>query len=194
MNKINKAVEIGAGDIESSELLMYNNKFNEIHLFEPNFLLNKSLKEIKNENIVVWEAAVSNYEGQGKFFNLGYTSYLEGAESFIKTSCEDDAEKFWNNLSTIVDIVSIKNIDKGDIDFLVLTCQGSELDILSGLVSRPVIINTKYYIHNPIQSEYYNKITLWMQNNGYRGVLKDKNEMSTYFNIDFIYNHEKIWN
>ena len=188
MNQIfNYAVEIGAGDSSTSILLKSN--FDKILLIEPNKLLFNDLNNFINQNNLEIETkniAISNLNNEQNLFNFGYCSFLEGKPSFLKLSCEDGAEEYWKPRISKCECRNFSNIDNGNIDYLVLTANGSELDVLENIISRPQIIKTKYYCHNQQHWLYYNQISFWMQVNNYKPNILYTNTYQTFFEIDFI--------
>ena len=185
---IRRAVEIGAGDSYSSELISYGTHVERVELWEPNAILARDLLNKAGGNVITHCAAISisDFAGKANLYSLGYSSYLQGAPSFIALSVEEgSAECFWAPLVQKVYVYSIIEIDYGDIDLLVLTCHGSELSILSHMVSRPVCIRTKYYCHNQAHWRYYNEITSWMNINGYKHRVLDTNQHGTFFHIEW---------
>jgi hypothetical protein len=179
-----KAIEIGAGDSYSSELLKISHLFDEVELVEPNESFCYDLLKHQKPNITILNRAVSNYAGWGRLIYAGYCSYLSEASSFLKLSCEENSEKFFHTqLITVFDSKSIKNCD-----YLVLTCHGSEFNILTNLEIRPKIITTKFYCHNQSHWNYYNQIINWMNKNGYVGQLRETNQYKTYFDLIFTKN------
>lgn len=183
-------MEIGAGDRYSSELLGRFAEFDEIRLIEPNKILYHDLATAPNphDNIITANFAISYLNVDQYLFNFGYCSFLAAASSFLTNSCEDDAYKFWEPLRSTVKCERMDKIDNGEIDYLVLTCHGSETFVLDYMISRPKIIRTKYYCHNAEHWEYYNNITAWMGKNGYTGHLLERNQHGTFMHIEFVKN------
>lgn len=190
MNQIfNYAVEVGAGDASSSFLLKNYNKFNKILLIEPNGLFLKDLDNYILKNGIkadLKNIAISNVNEENLFFNFAYASFLKDKPSFLKLSCEDNAQDYWLPLASNCKCVSFDLIDDGQIDYLVLTSNGSEFDVLSKMISRPKVIKTKYYCHNSKHWLYYNSVTEWMRKNNYNYNIVNTNQHNTYFEIDFI--------
>lgn len=188
MKKWLNGVEIGAGDSKSSLLLRKYNDFEFVLLYEPNNELFSDLNEnLPNSNRVsAYKMAVGEGPMQNELFNFGYCSYLKGSFSFIKTSCEEDSEEYWKPLISKCQTVNIRQIDPGNIDYLVLTNNGSELDVLVSMLSRPIIIETKFYMHNQEQVNYYNLLSNWMAENNYRGQILDKSQYNTYYHVKFV--------
>jgi len=172
-----KAIEIGAGDSYSSELLKISHLFDEIELYEPNLIFYSDLAKKQTNKIKTHHNAISNFNGLSQLYNLGYCSYLENTKSFVKLSCEDNAKDFfYKNPVQVLDSRFIK-----DCNYLVLTCHGSEFNVLTNLEIRPKIITTKFYCHNQNHWNYYNQIIDWMNKNGYIGQLRETNQYKTYF-------------
>jgi hypothetical protein len=186
-HKFNYAVEIGAGDSSSSILLKSSS--DKILLIEPNKLLFDDLNNyiIHNQlDIGIKNIAISELNHEQNLFNFGYCSFLEGKPSFLKLSCEDGAEQYWKPRISKCECINFNNIDNGNIDYLVLTANGSELEVLKNIISRPQIIKTKYYCHNQQHWLYYNQISDWMQVNNYKPNILRSNTYQTFFEIDFI--------
>ncbi len=186
---IKRAVEIGAGDSYSSDLLSYSSHVARVDLYEPNAVLLEDLTRgaAGLDNVNVYGLAISDQSYEGSLYTLGYASYLSGALSFMRLSVEDGGDvSFWSALKQRVSVVDIRSVDHGDVDLLVLTCQGSELGILNVLRSRPVEIRVKYYCHNGKHWDYYNRITDWMAREGYQGKVLDRNEHGTFFSLSWI--------
>lgn len=190
MKKYKLGVEIGCGDRYSSELVGRFAEFEQIKLIEPNKILYHDIATAPNphDNIVTANFAISELDGEDKFYGFGYCSFLHNASSFLNLSCEDDAFKYWAPLSYFVKCQKMSSIDKGDIDYLILTCQGSEMFVLEDMISRPQIIRTKYYCHNAKHWQHSNQITAWMMKNGYTGRLIETNLHNTFMHIEFTKN------
>lgn len=194
LKSITRLVEIGAGDSWSSQgiaLLKELSSTCRVDLFEPNSIfcadLAESLEGLSktNPNVNVYGLALSDLSYEGNLYYLGYASYLAGAQSFIRQSIEDEGEQFWRPLVRMVNVVDVRVYDHGDIDYLVLTANGVELDILNALRSRPKIIRTKFYCHNIKHWEYTNEIIRWMGINSYQGVTLESSPHHTFFHIEW---------
>ena len=181
------AFEIGAGDSSSCILGRLSNQIENIFLFEPNPILRADLIKTYNNtsNIIISGNAIGPEDKVEDFYNFGYASFLKGADSFVKLSYDYDAEFYLKQLISKVIVVTIDKIDNGNIDLLLINCNGSEMFVLDKLVSRPLIINTKYYVHNAKQWNHYNKITAWMEKNKYKIKEYTTNELGIYFDINF---------
>lgn len=194
LKSITRLVEIGAGDSWSSQgvaLLRDLSPTCRVDLFEPNSILCADLAESLeglskiNPNVNVYGLALSDLSYEGNLYHLGYASYLAGAQSFIRQSIEDEGEQFWHPLVRPVKVVDVRVYDHGDIDYLVLDCGGSELDILNVLRSRPKIIRTKFRCHNARHWEYTNEIIRWMGINLYQGSTLESSPYQTFFHIEW---------
>lgn len=192
LNNILIAAEIGCGDLRSSEFKKYS--FEKVYLFEPNILFYQDIvnKIIDDNRITTFNCAVSNKDYIGKFYNYGYTSFLKGSSSFVNLWSWDalgknppsDPEVFYKDLITNVVVLDSARLDK-NIDFLILTNNGCEYNVLQNLQNRPKYIKVKYYLHTIKQMQYFNTITQWMLNNRYSGYVLDKNTYNTYNDILF---------
>ena len=191
--KYGLGVEIGAGDRYSSELLNRAEEFEAVQLIEPNAILYHDIASAdKAENVSVGNFAIAENKrklylpgDKRSFYNFGYCSFLEGADSFLKLSCEDESFVCWQPLKSLVRWEPMSKIDTGNIDYLILTCHGSEMFVLEDMISRPQIIRTKYYCHNAKHWEYYGQISKWMGTNGYIGTLLETNQHHTFMHIEF---------
>lgn len=185
MTRFRHLVEIGAGDRWSSEGLAWALKGDAelVTLYEPNTILCADLKRAAEGlgNVVVHEAAVTS--AFRDLYHMGYASYLRGAPSFLSTSVEEGGEKWWEPLAREVTCVKVDRIDHGTIDALVLTCSGSEMDVLTHLVSRPRSIWTKAYLHNAKHGEYWSGVYAWLKGERYRGRLLQGNQHGTFQSV-----------
>ncbi len=98
---------------------------------------------------------------------------------------EGSAESFWAPLLQDVVVYDMNKVDDGTIDLLVLTCNGSEMNVLSRMRSRPVRMVTRYYCHNERHWEYYNRIGAWMAMNGYTHRVRESNQHGTFFHVEW---------
>lgn len=190
LKSIKRFVEIGAGDSWSSQGIALFKDLSptcRVDLFEPNIILSTDLAEVAEpySNINVYGLALSDISYKGNLYYLGYASYLAGAASFIRHSIEDEGEQFWHPLVRPTNVVDVRTYDHGDIDYLVLTTNGVELDILNVLRSRPKIIRTKFYCHNVLHWIRTNQIIEWMGKNGYQGRTLETSPYHTFFHIEW---------
>src|SRR5688500_801421 len=93
------AVEIGAGDRYSSQLLELVKHIDHIQLIEPNMTLACDLGDAVRErgltNVLVRGGVVGAARGSAELIHMGYASYVRGAPSFLRLGCEDDCEEYW---------------------------------------------------------------------------------------------------
>lgn len=176
------AVEIGAGDRYSSQLLALPGieAVPRVELYEPHELLCQDLTNATRRNhIVSINVAIGPLACTQPLIHLGYASYLAGLPSFLKTSCEEEAEKHWESLTRAVRVMSMESIDDGTIDYLVLTNNGGEMGCLLTMRSRPLVIRTRHLVHNAAQGEQLNLVVRWMMDHAYGGTLVETNEHRT---------------
>ena len=192
--KLSKGVEIGAGDYAASFLLKNRDVFDQIELYEPNPVLFEDLRsKIGNfDRVNLFDFAVSNYSSDGDiFFNVGRSSFLKGAESFLNLTHKESPdegtlpEEYLIGLSTSVKVKNIKEIDN-EIDFLSLTCNGCEFNILSAMQSRPKMVRVCAYVHNQHHRQYYSKISQWMSSNDYILNGHNSNKLGTFSELFFV--------
>ncbi len=181
---IRHAVEIGAGDSFSSQVLPLASHVERIQLVEPNMILAEKLSAAANTwkgRVTVHGCAVGATAGRVPLVHMGYASYLLGAPSFLATSIEPDGESYWSPLTAPVTVTTMDQIDDGTIDYLVLTSNGSELDCLAAMRSRPYIIRTKFYLHNAKQGVVAQQVVTWLREHGYwDGRVVESNQHGTY--------------
>lgn len=187
-----RAVEIGSGDRYSSQLLNSPEVLRiaaRVDLYEPNVLLYEDLEiyTAQMDYVFIHNKAVSDLSYEGTLYTFGYASYLAGSPAFLPLSVEPNSDAtHWAALRQPASIVDIKTVEAiGEIDLLVLTCNGSELDILNQMKSRPKMIYTKYYCHNTKHWDYYNQVTTWIRTHGYEPLVLDRNQHATYFFIQW---------
>lgn len=178
-------VEIGAGDSHSSQGLRLAGQAELVTLYEPNAILRADLMRAAEGrvNVVVREEAIRNEAGTGTLYHLGYGSFLYGAPAFLATSIEPDYHQWLAPLARQVPCQTMRNVDPGDIDLLIVTTGGGEYDILKRLVSRPATIETAHYCHSPVQWADTNRTIGWLERAGYRGEVVARNTHSTFHRI-----------
>lgn len=181
-------VEIGAGDSWVSQGGPFHVYAERVSLYEPNPLLYADLKRAAEgvSNIRTYPCAVSSRSGSRLFYHFGYASFLEGARSFLALAEPEGVDPvFWKPLARPVEVVSMAEIDTGDIDFLVLTPNGCELEILPQMKSRPQVIRFKIYMHNATQVVHAQEICSVLESLGYtRLVSLETNEFNTYYHME----------
>ncbi len=180
MTRYRHVVEVGAGDSHSTEGLRWSTHADLVTLYEPNPVLYADLARAAAgfSNVHVSDFAVTS-----EFLPLycfGYASYLKGRPSFLATSIEQNGETWWEPLAREVSCQKVDRMDFGTIDGLILTTNGSEMDILPRLVSRPRTIWTKHYLHNARQWEEAHKVFDWMARHRYTGKTLASNQHSTF--------------
>lgn len=187
MKKYNLGVEIGCGDRYSSELINRGEEFCSIKLIEPNPILYRDIASAPNpyENISVGNFAITKECREEDMYLFGYCTFMESANSFLQLSIEENGLRNWALLKKKVRCFAMDFLDKGGIDYLILTNNGCELDVLNFMVSRPEIIRTKYYCHNQKHWQYYNQVTAWMDKNGYIGRVTEMSQYGTFLNLQF---------
>lgn len=175
------AVEIGAGDSYSSELLKISNSFDTVILIEPNPLLFCDLAKeaLKHPNVTVHNFAISDRTRVEDFYVMGYTSCLKGAEDLFRNFSKTKRENILGHFAVKTSVIGMADFDKGDLDYLVLTCNGSELSALEAMTSRPKGIAIRCRFLSPQNVEYFRKIAFWMKRNGYRAKEISSNSLRT---------------
>lgn len=186
---IKHAVEVGAGDAQSSRLLPYA-FIERVTLIEPNTILATSLAEAAQvyRNVLVYPVAAGREQGQADLIHMGYGSFIKGAPAFLPLGCEPNCEDFWAPLTKSVPVMTLAEVEqeRGPIDLLVLTANGYELLVVAGMTSRPICIRTAFYIHNERQGTWAHQLMRWLDGNGYRAhQLLERNEHGTYQYIDY---------
>lgn len=178
-------MEIGAGDAASSDGLKWGGKAGIVTLYEPHLTLFADLCQAAAGmfNVHVHNAAVTSEFLD--LYHIGYASYLRGRPSFLATSIEPDGEKWWEPLAREVTCQKVDRVDWGTVDYLILTTNGSEMDILPRLISRPKRIDTKHMCHNARHWEEFNKVHVWMTHRGYVGRRLSVNQHNTLTHISW---------
>lgn len=186
-----KIYEIGAGDQWSSQVINFlkhqPQASIEAWLYEPNPVLYTDLLRSAGQvrNLHMMHTAVHTHDKGDWCYNLGYASFMKGARSFISLSYEENAEEYLKSLRTFVPTITMQQIDPGNIDVLVLTNNGGELDVLSGMSSRPEFIYTKHYVHNEKQTRYYAELGGWLKGNRYVSRTLEMNKYCTFVHLEW---------
>ena len=184
-NKIyNHIVEIGSGDEFSSEAIKLYDLANKITIFEPNKILFNSISNFakKYNNIEVNEIAISSSE---YLYNLGYASFMEGTDSFIATAIEGNGFQYLQTVRTKVKSKNIFEVDKGDIDYLILNITGGEIEILKKIISKPKVIITKSYCHTENQLKNFEFLMQLLLKSEYKPTLINGNQTRTFFHLQW---------
>jgi len=179
-------VEIGAGDSYSSEGLRWATHADKVSLYEPNLVLWADLRSAAAGflNVEVHQCAIS--AARAPLVHLGYASYLLGKPSFFRLGIEENGQAALNPeqwvlpLARPVSVLPITEVDDGSWDLLYLTCNGSEMDILPGMKSRPARIYTKHYCHNEAQWREFGAVQQWMTSAGYQPQVLERNTHGTF--------------
>lgn len=187
-------LEIGAGDMGSSLGLCWHNRADKITLYEPNVILYHSLSDATSGllNVKVFNQAVSDVNEEHLLVYLGYASYLLGTASFVKLSIDEEGEKWLIPLTRVVKTVSIRDIDLGDVEVLILTSNGCDFSILTSMISRPRIVFTKHYVHNRVQADEATKVCNWLVRHGYRSYIIDSNQYETFLSIKWVKEMDRV--
>jgi FkbM family methyltransferase len=136
-------------------------------LFEPNpdtFFKNRECLK-GHSNYKIYNCAVGSETKPIRFFLAEGSSFVEGIKS-PEVNHRPDCELFLPHIDVMM--VDMASIDPGDINVLLLDCEGSEFNILKNMRSRPEMIYVEMeskgvgYI-NP----FFNEIIEWMSSNGY---------------------------
>lgn len=190
---INNIIEIGAGDYSSCYSVRFLRNRIPITLFEPNILLYNDLVDKMPADVNIYNKAISTHSNGDLFYNYGYAGWIKGAKCFANTHMNHDGKiedyEIWlKPLATTVPTLAaneLSNIITLN-TYLSINCNGAELWILESLKALPKIIRVCYYCHNSFQWSLANNITNWLTKNKYNGFIINKNEQSTYFEIEFV--------
>jgi FkbM family methyltransferase len=138
--------DVGAND--GSSCLHLQNENSKIFAFEPTpYLLNKYLYQYQNENYVVIDKAVSNFNGKAIFKIAGQHDW--GCSSLNTFS--DNLSETWKGRTDFlvteeieVDVITLEKFiidnDINTIDWLHIDTQGSDLNVLKGLKDKISIV------------------------------------------------------
>ena len=100
---------------------------------------------------------------------------------------EHDLEKI------LIQIKSIKDIDTGDIDILLLDTEGGEFDIIKNLISRPQQISIEMYSFGvKYKNPHFDEIIQWMSENNYEIINNVWNPQGQPVGEDYIFNLKNI--
>jgi FkbM family methyltransferase len=138
--------DVGAND--GSSCLHLQNENSKIFAFEPTpYLLNKYLYQYQNENYVVIDKAVSNFNGKAIFKIAGQHDW--GCSSL--NTFNDNLSETWKGRTDFVvteeievDVITLEKFiidnDINTIDWLHIDTQGSDLNVLKGLKDKISIV------------------------------------------------------
>jgi FkbM family methyltransferase len=170
-----KIYEIGVGEpnvcrTTGYQLGDFRNTEHQCVLFEPNpGTFFKNLEILSNEkNYKIYNCAVGNKTTPIRFYLAGDSSFVEGTESPEKNH-KPNCESFLNFVDVMM--VDMASIDPGDINILLLDCEGSEYNVLVNMKSRP----SKIYVEMEskgigYRNPYFTEIMNWMTINGYQHI------------------------
>lgn len=151
-------LDCGSRDGNESQYFLKEFPAARIHAFEPSHENYKLCEAATNgTKIHLWKLALSNYEGQAKFF---YTPSNIGASSLLKPSFIP-----WSNDNTVIEeTVEVTTLDKwaeenGAIpDVLLVDVQGNEGNLFKGAIK--VLENVKIIYSEMGTIPYYENHTL----------------------------------
>jgi FkbM family methyltransferase len=162
-----KIFEIGVGEYWQSRTSHHKGSDIECWLFEPNPISFQELYEnLKNEkNFKLFNNAVGSENKEINFFLAKGSSFVEGSSSpelSYNKNCTNELQK------VEAQMLDIKDVDDGDIDFLLLDIEGGEYDVIKNLVSRPKQIFVEMYSFGvKYKNPNFDKIMEWMNSNNY---------------------------
>jgi len=162
-----KIFEIGVGHLYHCRTKQFVNTDIECYLFEPNPICFEELKSSLSyfPNFKLFNYAVGSENKICNLFLAGPSSFLEGIASPQK-GIQPEAESELRKAS--INMKSIKEIDNGDIDVLLLDTEGSEFDIIKNLISRPKQISVEMYSFGvEYKNPHFDEIIEWMNDNNY---------------------------
>lgn len=178
----NVIFEIGVGsDLSKSTALTISTKDSKIILFEANPNSYKKLKKQLGKdkpNVTLINVAIGDNNKKIKLWDLEDCSFVDGIKSPIVQNNNNDIKKACPNGKLLnVKCRKISEYDNGNIEYLMIDCEGSEWFVLKHLISRPEAIiielfdgdkQNPYYI-NPYKKE----IEEWFKINDYSCVNSD---------------------
>jgi len=190
--KFNNGLEIGASDAKGSFILQNYSFFINGTLIEPNIILFKDLikKTMAQTNIKIKNFAVSNFSGSEDLYHIGRSSFLKNSDSFInlmsKSPWEGSKPEYYlSKLAKPVKVVDIKSFELEKFDFISLSCNGSELNILKDIKYLPVFLRCTFNYQNEHQVQYSQKIFNILNKYNYKVINIIKNETQTFSDIIF---------
>jgi len=143
---------------------------------EPNSASFKRLQEqnfngelfINIPKFKLYNAAISNRTGQGKYYNWKPTE--ENASGFIEDVVSPAMYKdgYVPNEFLMVNFMKFSEIDDGEIDILAVDAEGAEFHVINDMKSRPKIIVLETHTNFAKQSPDFNQINSWMIREGYQ--------------------------
>jgi FkbM family methyltransferase len=163
-SKSNVLLDIGAHNGLFSKMANLIYKFDKTFCFEPNQVLNKTIRlNNSNENVIIENIALSDSDGQTTFYlhtDSSMNSIVEAREDLLKMEFPwDDPSKMKKetvSTATLDNYIS-KNTSQKDIFFIKIDTQGNELNILKNGIStlkRTEICLIEFMFTNPYQSDF----------------------------------------
>lgn len=182
-----KIFEIGVGHLYHCRTLPFINSDAECWLFEPNPMCFTELEShlSHHPNFKLFNYAVGAENKECHLCLAGPSSFLEGIDSPEK-SRNPSADKELTKV--VVRVKSIKDIDTGDIDVLLLDTEGSEFDIIKNLISRPRQISVEMYSFGVrYKNPHFDEILQWMKENNYEIVNNVWNSQGQPIGEDYVF-------
>ena len=137
--------ECSVGPLEISQAKGFIGKCRSMLLIEPHPKLAASAST--QFQIPVIHTAIGFKPGKQVLLDNNGSSYLEGtwAPTMVKTPVT----------SYTVPVVTFDTIDDGEIDIMVLDCEGMEWAVLSNMKSRPELLGIEIWGENPYKKEIF---------------------------------------
>lgn len=160
--------EIGVGFFSQCRTRHLLGTNHQCYLFEPNPYCYQDLSDVlqSQANFHLFNKAVGSEAKNIQLCLAGPSSFIKGVSSPEKSrnpSAENDLQ------SVNCNMLSIQDIDRGDIDVLLLDVEGGEFDIIANLKSRPKEICVEMYSFGvKYKNPYFDQIIAWMENNSYK--------------------------
>ncbi len=162
--------DIGYGlDDHLFDINDYKNKEKKFYLFEPNIFLFKDLivKFKDFDNVCLYNYGIYNDNKIVNFYLDHYWSFIEGINAPIYANQKNNIERILKFHKVLINAYKISVFDKGNIDFLSLSCEGCEWFCLEHLVSRPKIIRINNFNNSGYNNFFQKNIEKWIKENNY---------------------------
>ena len=174
-------VEVGVGNKNTIETNALWEKASKIILFEPNpFYFIDLCNFVKNDNrIIIYSYAISNEDKLRDFILAGQSSCLSHLYTPLQVHLEMQANNIYKNRTIKVNTFRFFHFDNGKINFLHLSCEGTEWFILNNLISRPEIITIRFYNQDNYLLNYSHDIFGWLNYNNYNFTCDYNNNLLT---------------
>jgi len=132
--KIKNIYDIGSRDGDDANYISTTLGVQEVHIFEPNPILSKKIKE-KYNKFFINEIALSNYDGYSQFYQVSDTCSLDHqGVSSLKNRTDD----FYINKTNKIDVkvckmsTFLKNNNLNFIDLVKIDVEGLTYEVLQG--------------------------------------------------------------